>query len=122
MIIINNFLAVNKEYFGKGLKAIDLLILSQVEEFESNDCICYMTDEQFMDITGEGKSAVRASLDRLEKKNIIIRKTQVVSGNGKANRQRIIRLQHNYCNAILNLCKCYVENNLCYIENQYMLC
>lgn len=102
MITIGNFLAVKKEYFGKGLKAIDLLILSQVEEFESNDCICYMTDEQFMDITGEGKSAVRASLDRLEKKNIIIRKTQVVSGNGKANRQRIIRFQHNYRNAILN--------------------
>lgn len=98
------FLMINKEYFGAGLKAIDLLILSQIEEFDRASHPCYMTDEYFMFITGEGKSAVRASLDRLEKKNIIFRETKVVFGNGKANRQRTICLRKNYHIAILKYC------------------
>lgn len=98
------FLMINKEHFGIGLKAIDLLILSQVEEFVRKGLPCYMTDEYFTFITGEGKSAVRASLDRLEKKKIIFRETKVVLGNGKANRQRIIRLQKNHHDAVLKSC------------------
>ena len=93
------YLIINKEHFGNGLKAIDLLILSQVEEFERNDRPCYMTDEQFMYITGAGKSAVRDALQRLEDKQIIIRNTKVV--------------ERNYEDVIL-------KNNSCYIEKQYI--
>ena len=99
-----DFLMINKEHFGTGLKAIDLLILSQVEEFVRQGLPCYMTDEYFMFMTGEGKSAVRASLDRLEKKKIIFRETKVVFGNGKANRQRTIRLRKTYHDAVLKYC------------------
>ena len=95
---------INKEHLGTGLKSIDLLILSQVEEFVRQGLPCYMTDEYFMFMTGEGKSAVRASLDRLEKKKIIFRETKVVFGNGKANRQRTIRLRRIYHDAVLKSC------------------
>lgn len=114
MIKVNhNFLAINKEYFGKGLNAIDLLILSQVEEFTRNNCICYMTDEQLMHITGAKIAAVRASLKRLEDKNIIVRDTKLVTGNGCANKRRTLYLQKNYREAIL-------KNNICNVENQHI--
>lgn len=72
-----------------------------------------MTDEQFMYITGAGKSAVRDALQRLEDKQIIVRNTRVIEGKGRANRERIISLRRNYENVIL-------KNNSCYIENQYI--
>ena len=113
MRIINNFLAVNKEYFGKGLKAIDLLILAQVEEFTRNNCTCYMTDAQFMDITGAKNAALGEAFKRLENKNIIVRDTKTISGNGRANRRRTFYLTKNYRNAIL-------KNNVCNVENQHI--
>lgn len=72
-----------------------------------------MTDEQFMYITGAKKSAVRASLQRLEDKQIIIRDTQTVAGNGHANKMRTISLCKNYQDAIL-------INNSCYVEKQHI--
>lgn len=113
MIIINNFLAVNKEYFGKGLKAIDLLILAQVEEFARNSCTCHMTDSQLMNITGAKRAALGEAFERLEKKNIIVRDTKTISGNGKANKRRTLYLTKNYRDAIL-------KNNVCNVENQHI--
>ena len=98
---MTNFLAIDKAHFGKGLKPIDLLILSQIEEFVRNGRDCYMTDEQFMYITGSGKSAVRDSLQRLEDKQFIIRHTRVVEGNGRANRERVISLKQKPKSGIL---------------------
>ena len=113
MIRIKNFLAVNKDYFGHGLKAIDLLILAQVEEFARNDCTCYMTDAQFMDITGAKNAALGAAFKRLEGKNIIVRDTKTTSGNGRANKRRTLYLTKNYRDAIL-------KNNVCNVENQHI--
>lgn len=112
IIIKNNFLKVNKEYFGKGMKANDLLILSQIEELARNGCTCYATDEYFMYITGAGKSAVRAALARLEEKNIIARDTKVVVEHGSANQRRSLYLQKNYQDVIL-------KKDICYVENQH---
>lgn len=112
--IKSKFLAVKKEYFGKGLKAIDLLILSQVEEFDRNNCTCYMTDEQLMFITGAKSSAVRASLKRLEDKNILVRDTKLVTGNGCANKRRTLYLNKNYRDSIL-------KNKICNVENQQLI-
>lgn len=87
-----NFLAVNKNYLRMGLKSIDILILSQIEEFQRNECNCYVTNEQFSEMFGESKDTVKRSLNKLEEMNIIERKTSYVEGNGRANRQRIIEL------------------------------
>ena len=35
---MGTFLQINKDYMGLGLKSVDLLIISQVEEFERNEC------------------------------------------------------------------------------------
>jgi transcription initiation factor IIE alpha subunit len=101
------------------LKAIDLLILSQVEEFVRNGCDCYVTDEQFMDLTGAKKDAVRKSLQRLEDKKIIARDTSTVTGHGKANRRRTLRLLGEYRNVALPVKNCNTEKSLEAIPENY---
>lgn len=86
----NKFLAVNKNYFHMGLKSIDLLIISQIEEFKRNSCECYVTNEQLADMFGESKDTIKRALTRLEKQNVIKRNTTVVKGNGRANKQRTL--------------------------------
>ena len=36
----NKFLAIDKKYFNKEFKSIELLIIAQIEEFERNNCEC----------------------------------------------------------------------------------
>lgn len=122
----NNFLAIDKNYFGMGLKPIDLIILSQIEEFSRNYRTCYMTDDQFSHITGSKKSAVRSSLQRMEDREIIIRSTRVIEGNGRANRRRYLRVNEDWREAISEIAYCYDDklsdgmliNSRCYVENQ----
>lgn len=86
-----NFLAIRNYLFSiEGLKLIDIVILAKVEEFQRNGKTCYMTNEQFADMTHNGVDAVKKSLDRLEDMKLIHRETKVVKGNGKANKRRTI--------------------------------
>lgn len=89
---MGNFLAVNKAYFGLGLKSIDILIISQIEEFSRNGCKCYLTNKQFADMFGESESTIKRALDKLEELKIIKRDTTFVEGNGRANKQRVITI------------------------------
>jgi DNA-binding Lrp family transcriptional regulator len=91
-MIEHKFLAVSKQYLDIGLKSIDIMIIAQIEEFERNNCQCYMTNKQFADILGESESTVKRSIQKLDKLNIIKRRTIVVDGHGKANKQRILTL------------------------------
>lgn len=88
----NNFLAVNKQYFGMGLKSIDLLIIAQIEEFKRNKCECFITNEQLADMFGESVNTIKRSIQKLEQLKIITRKTSFIEGNGRSNRQRILSL------------------------------
>lgn len=96
MIRIRYYLQINKAYFGKGLKPIDLLIISQIEEFERNGRTCYMTNEQFMHITGASRSTVKEHLDYLDAMHIIIRHTEKDVRNGLVYKKRVISLGRNY--------------------------
>lgn len=91
-MIEHKFLAVSKQYLDIGLKSIDIMIIAQIEEFERNNCQCYITNKQFADILGESESTVKRSIQKLDKLNIIKRRTIVVDGHGKANKQRILTL------------------------------
>lgn len=88
-----NFLAINKKYYGLGLKSIDLLIIAQVEEFQRNGCECYVTNEQFSEQFGESVDTVKRSLNKLENLDIITRHTTSITGKGRANKQRKIYLK-----------------------------
>ena len=92
-----------------------------------NGCDCYVTDKQFMNLTGAKKDAVGKALQRLEDKQIITRDTKTVSGNGRANRRRILSLRKNYKNIILKGNSCNTEktadatlkNNCCNAEKPH---
>ena len=88
----NKFLAVNKDYFGLGLKSIDLLIIAQVDEFQRNHCPCYVTNDQFSNMFGESVATIMRSLEKLERLHILTRTTNYVEGNGRGTRQRILTL------------------------------
>lgn len=90
----NVFLAVNKDYFGLGLKSIDILIISQIEEFSKNNCKCFITNEQFSAMFGESVSTIKRTLDRLDELKIIKRDTSYIKGNGKANKQRVLSINN----------------------------
>lgn len=121
----DTFLAINKDYFGKGLNSCELLILSQIEEFIGNGCVCYVTDKQFMNIIGRKTSAVRAALDQLEEKLIIVRNK--VSEDG-SKRRRTISLRKGYQERIKSGVLCddnktqhaKPKNNDCNVENQHI--
>jgi DNA-binding MarR family transcriptional regulator len=88
----NTFLMIDKNHFNKGLKPLELLILAQVEEFNRNHCECYITNQQFAEAFSVTQPTVDKALERLEKLKYIKRVTKVVSGNGRANKMRIITL------------------------------
>ena len=88
----NKFLAINKKYFNREFKSIELLIIAQIEEFERNNCECYITNEQLSDMFGESISTIKRALSSLETKGIIKRKTSTVSNNGQKSKQRILSI------------------------------
>lgn len=88
------FLKVNKDHFGSGLKPLELLILSQIEEFIRNGCECYVTNQQFAEAFSVSLSAVKAAIDRLEELGYIQRVTKVESGHARANRVRRLILKN----------------------------
>jgi len=88
----NKFLAIDKKYFNREFKSIELLIIAQIEEFERNNCECYITNEQLSDMFGESISTIKRALSSLETKGMIKRKTSTVSNNGQKSKQRILSI------------------------------
>ena len=92
------FLAVYKELFGLGLNSLDMLIISQVYEYQRNSLDCHATNEQFSEWFGESLYKIERSIKKLSNLNIIDKQTTFISGkkgkDGKkaGNRQRVMKL------------------------------
>ena len=68
----NLFLKVNKDLFKLGLNATEILILAQIMEFDTNNMVCYMTNEQFAAMLAVSERTVsRALNDTLQAKGYI---------------------------------------------------
>lgn len=109
------FLQVNKDYMGLGLKSVDLLIVSQIEEFTRNGNQCYVTNKQFSDMFGESESSIKRAIDKLVKVDIIHRDTVFVQGNGRANKQRVLNINNRKKWKVQNeptITECKVQNDL----------
>lgn len=89
----NTFLAINKKYLNLGLKSIDILIISQIEEFERTKRQCYITNKQFSELFGESESTIKRSIDKLNELNIIVRNNSYIGGNGRSSKQRTLSLR-----------------------------
>ena len=89
---MDNFLSINKKYFNIGLKSIDILILSQIEEYQRNNCECYITNQQFSDMFGDSVSPIKRSIDKLEQRGMLERKTRSRTDNGKKSKERTLNV------------------------------
>lgn len=92
----NKFLAIDKRYFGTGLRSLDLLIVAHIEEFQRNGCECHLTNQQFCEMFGEDINAVKRSIKKLEDMGIITRCTTFIKDNGRSNRQRKLNINHQW--------------------------
>lgn len=88
-----NELYVNKEYFGTGLKCLDMLIIAAIEEYEKREKKCQLANKTFSEMFNRSESTIKRSIDKLEKLSIIKRNTFFVSDNGQSSKQRTLTLK-----------------------------
>lgn len=91
---METFLKVNKNYFNGKLKPLEILILSQIEEFNRNNRDCYLTNKQFAEMFCVGTATVARTIDSLVESGYLKRTTQVINDNGQASRQRKLIVAH----------------------------
>jgi hypothetical protein len=89
---MSNYIKVNMEHFNKGLKPIDVLILSVIESFNIDRKLCYCTNEQFGEMFSVTPVTAANSIDRLEELGLIIRDTHVIKKDGKFAKRRILTM------------------------------
>ena len=79
------FLKVSKNrYFNrKDISTLDMLILSQIEEFERNKKSCYMTDEVFASNLNSSISTINRAIKSLTERHFINKTTKNVNVEGK---------------------------------------
>lgn len=92
--IPRKYMWVNREYFGTGLKPLDILILSRIEEETTHSRCCKLTNDEFSEMFGETLYAIKTSIAKLKKKGLITQKIAYLSGNGKATKQRYLVLDN----------------------------
>ena len=74
------FLKVNKHLFNHNFNPLEILLLSQIIEFQNNGKECYLTDDALAEAFGVSNKTVSRTLKKLdEEMHIIHRKT---SNNG----------------------------------------
>lgn len=87
----NNFLKVNKDFFKLELNPTEILILSQIEEYNRTTKDCFMSDEAFAAQFGVSKSTISREMKILESKGFITRETKNVKGG----KERHIHINFN---------------------------
>lgn len=93
------FLKIDKRFFQiKELSLEEIIILSQIIEFSNNNRPCYMTNDQFAEITRSSSATVDRKLRKMEQLKIIERKTGGSTGKGI----RTIEINQLNLSALLN--------------------
>lgn len=85
---------VNREYFNTGMKPLDILILSRIEEDNMHGRFCELTNDELADMFGETTYAVKQSLSKLERMGMISKRLYYVKGRGRGNRQRDLMMNN----------------------------
>lgn len=88
------YMWVNYDFMDKGLTPIELLILSRVDEDNRFNKPCTLTNKKLSELFGETLYAVKNAISNLEKKNMITKTVQYVSGKGRGNRERRLYVNH----------------------------
>lgn len=93
----NYFLKVDKDFFKLGLNPIEILLLSQIVEFNNNTGVCFMSDDVLATNFGVSAKTISRSLKSLEDKGFINRETKNIKGG----KERILTVNENTINAAL---------------------
>lgn len=88
----NNFLKVEKNLFGSGLSPIEILVLSQIMEFDRNTGDCFMSNAAMAKNFGVSEKTVSRAVAALEEKKYITRNTKNVQ---KGKERHIILTKDN---------------------------
>lgn len=75
-----NFLKVDKDLFKLNLNPIEILILAQINEFQTNTGDCFISNETLAKNFGVSEKTISRSLKNLEDRNFIIRNTKNIRG------------------------------------------
>lgn len=76
----NNFLKVNKDFFKLELAPVEILILSQIDEFNRTTGDCFISNEVLANNYGVSEKTISRALKALEDKGYITRATKNVKG------------------------------------------
>lgn len=76
----NYFLKVNKDLFKRGLNPLEILLISQIAEFQGNTGDCFISDKALAENFGVSESTITRTLKALESKGYIVRETKNVKG------------------------------------------
>lgn len=74
------FLKVDKDLFNKGLNPVEILVLSQVIEFNTNTGDCFISDKQLAEQFGVSDKTISRAIKHLEELGYIKRETKNVRG------------------------------------------
>jgi predicted transcriptional regulator len=104
----NKFMKVNKDLFTLGLTPIEILILAQVMEFDTNTGNCFISDKALAEQFGVSEKTISRAMTALEGKGFITRSTKNVKGG----RERHIAFNRGNVEKTLTTDKMTVDEGL----------
>ena len=94
----NYFLRVDKDWLGIGFSPIELLIVSQILEYQTKDNQCFISDETMATNFGVSSSTIARAVKGLEAKGLLNRDTK----NTNKGRLRYLTINIDKLNALRN--------------------
>ena len=94
----NVFLRVDKDWLGIGFSPIELLIVSQILEYQTKDNQCFISDETMATNFGVSSSTIARAVKGLETKGLLNRDTK----NTNKGRLRYLTINIDKLNALHN--------------------
>lgn len=85
----NYFLKVDKDLFQQGLNPLEILLVSQIAEFENNTGDCFISDKTLAENFGVSESTISRTIKALETKGFIERETR----NTQKGKERHLRIK-----------------------------
>lgn len=84
-----DFLAINKDWFAIGMNPVELLIISQVAEFNRNTGDCFISDDAMAEMFGVSRSTIARAVNRLANElGYIVKETKNTRG-GKERHMKV---------------------------------
>ena len=77
------FLKVEKDLLETGLSPIEILVIAQIMEFETNTGDCFISNDVLAKLFGVSTTTIDRCLKGLETKGLIKRDTKIKANGGK---------------------------------------